>query len=942
MPPRPALLPPLAAALFLLSGAIALVYQVIWFRRLAHAFGSSSLAGTAVLAGFLLGLGLGAWAFGRLADRLRRPLFAYGLLEVGIALYALAFGTILDLANRGLLAFYPLLEDAPGLHALARLAVAFFVLAPPCALMGATLPMLVRALASPLVGLGLPTAWMYAANTCGAALGCYLAGFHLLPALGLVRTLQGAVAVNLLVAGLALVLGRRVQPGAPARGPVAAEDPALRAGRSPRAIELAACAAGAGALVLQIAWIRQLALVLGGTTYAFSAMLFVVLLGIGVGSLAAPLLLGRRRSPARVAVLLTLAIAAVTLLGQAPLPALAEWVGAARMLRGTDLGNAAVCLGASALLELLPSLGAGLLFPLLVEATGSSAARAGSTVGRLYAWNTLGTTLGAVTAHALLVPRLGTDGAVAVAVVCYLAVGWLAVGVLGPAESLRWRALLVVAGAAGLLLAPRHDPRALERGLYLYGLEGRDVLADAEVLFHRAGASMNVLVTGHGPHRSLRVNGKVDASTFEADQRTQLGTAYLPRFLHPDARRVLVIGHGSGATSGASLLFPGTEVTSVEIEPAVADAARHFERINHSPERSPGFRLRIEDGRAHLAGTRERYDLILTEPSNPWIAGIANLFTREFYLAARARLEPGGVLGQWIQTYALSERDYVSVVRTILDVFEHGALLRLTSGDTMLLASDRPLGPDAATARRAQALVSAQPRVRADLVATFRSDDVRGLLAHHLLLDDAGVRALASSVPDARVLTDADLRLEFDAPRRLFLAPEDEPGAALETALLRHLDPAAYGERLRAMEAGPAQLGPVIGIASLLRHRGHEAAARGMLAQVLTIDPDQPLALAGLLALAPEERFEERARRLVDLDPATTLATAADLARRQLLEPALALLDHLAATTPPSATLELRRAELLERLARPQEGQAARTRALELDPLAAAPRTPGP
>ncbi len=939
MPPRAALLPLLAGALFLVSGAVALVYQVIWFRRLAHAFGSSSLAGTAVLAGFLLGLGLGAWAFGRLADRLRRPLFAYGLLEVGIALYALAFGPILNGAGRGLLALHPLLEDAPGVLALARLAVAFAVLAPPCALMGATLPLLVRALAGPLAGLGLPTAWMYAANTCGAALGCYLAGFHLLPALGLTRTLHGAVAVNLAVAGLALAFGRRASPGAP---PPRVGSEADREERPARAIELAACAAGAGALVLQIAWIRQLALVLGGTTYAFSAMLFVVLLGIGLGSLAAPLLLGRGRSPARAAAVLTLAIAALTLLGQAPLPALAEWVGAARALRGTDLGNAAVCLGASAVLELLPSLGAGVLFPLLVEATGSGAARAGRTVGRVYAWNTLGTTLGAVVAHALLVPRLGTGGAVVAAVACYLLVGWLVVGGLGFAERLRWRGLLLGAGAAVLLLAPRQDPRELERGLYLYGLEGRDVLRDAEVVFHRAGASMNVLVTAHGVHRSLRVNGKVDASTFEADQRTQLGTAYLPRFLHPEARRVLVIGHGSGATSGASLLFPGTEVTSVEIEPAVAEAARHFERINHSPERSPGFRMRIEDGRAHLAGTRERYDLILTEPSNPWIAGIANLFTREFYLAARARLEPGGVLGQWIQTYALSERDYVSVVRTILDVFEHAALLRLTSGDTMLLASDRPLAPDAASARRAQALVDAQPRVRADLVSTFRSADVRGLLAHHLVLDDLGVRALAASVPDAIVLTDSDLRLEFDAPRRLFQRPEDEPGAALETALLRHLDPAAYGARLRAMEVGPGQLGPVIGIASLLRHRGLDAAARGVLEEALALDPDQALALAGLLALAPEEHFEQRARRLAALDPAVALASAGDLARQGRVQAALDLVDLLATTAPNSATLQLRRADLLERLGRAEEARAARERARELDPLAAAARAGGP
>lgn len=938
MAPRTHALPVFAATLFLVSGATALVYQLIWFKRLAHAFGSSSLAMTAVLAGFLLGLGLGALAFGPLADRLRRPLAGYGLLEAGIALYALAFGPILGLAEGGLRLLYPILEGLPLAQALVRLLAAFAVLALPCALMGATLPMLVRALAGPLRGLGLSTSWMYAANTGGAALGCYLAGFHLLPALGLVNTLHLAVAVNLLLAALALAVGMRAFERDPLPGRAADLAPPPAGASVPaRPLGLAALASGAAALILQLAWARQLSLVLGGTTYAFSAMLFVVLLGIGLGSLAAPSFLARRRDPLPVAVAIGLGVVATTLVGQACLPALTEWVGALRNLRGTHLGNAAVCVGASAILQFLPSFGAGLLFPLLVDATGAGPGGAGRAVGRIYAWNTLGTTLGAVLAHLALVPQLGTDGAVLVALALYLIL--VALLAQGRAARPRWRVRIGMAAAfaAAVWLAPRHDPLRIERGLYLYGYENRHVFVGVDLLYHRAGASANVLVTGHGSERSLRVNGKVDASTLEIDQRTQLGTAYLPRFLHPSAQTVLVIGQGSGATAGASLLFPDTHVTVIEIEPAVVEASRLFESINHSPERSPAFRILVEDGRTHIAGTRERYDLILTEPSNPWIAGIANLFTREFYVLARRCLEPGGILGQWIQTYSLSEEEYVSVVLAILDVFENVALLRLSSGDTMLIASDRPLVPDAATLDRAQALVQAQPRVRADLMTTFRTDDVRSLIARHLLLDDSSVRALVGAAPQALMLTDGNLRLEYTAPQRLYHEPPSELGASLGARLLGYMDPLAYAHLLRAIEAGPLQADAVVETASILRFQRHDRLARALLELALDLDPRNAYALAGLLALAPEDSFDERLELLSESNPTLAHETALELARGERYGNALAIVERLQVGAPTSGTLERTRANLLERLGRREEAAAARALARELDPLLGVP-----
>src|SRR6185295_17020180 len=238
--------------------------------------------------------------------------------------------------------------------------------------------------------------------------------------------------------------------------------------------------------------------------------------------------------------------------------------------------------------------------------------------------------------------------------------------------------------------------------------EGRNVL------YYKEGAACNVIVTEHFIDRALAVNGKVDA-TSQGDMDMQLGIAYLPRFLRPEAKNVLVIGYGSGTTSGASLLFPGTKVTCCEIEPAVYGASDEFSRVNHQPDKNPNFKILFDDGRSHLQGTRDHYDLILSEPSNPWLAGVASLFTTEFYALCREKLGGRGVLGQWIQLYSFSDAEYALVIRTATSSFKYAALLRISSSDTVLLCSDAPILPDRATIDASQELLEALPAVRADL-----------------------------------------------------------------------------------------------------------------------------------------------------------------------------------------------------------------------------------
>ncbi len=823
-----------AVLLFFVSGATGLAYEVLWFRRFSHLWGASTLAMGAVVSSFLLGLGLGAHALGRRADRMASPLRGYGWCELGIGIFALLVPVECAALGRVADALYPALHGIPVLHTVARCLLTFAVIGPPCVLMGGTFPLLVRQFVRGEVG---PTAGLlYAVNTVGAALGCYLAGFHLLPALGLSGTNLLAAALNLAVAGAALLLSRRLGP-APA--PAAEAPPAPSSWvPSPGALSTASAITGFAALLLQMVWTRQLCVMLGGSTYALTSTLFVILLGIGIGSLLFRAAVARLADPASAAGwalgLLVLSAGAGRLL----VPLLTVAVGLSGPLRSLPLGNAAVCVAASAAIELLPSIGMGFVFPLLVHLTRSGAAGAGRAVGRLYGWNTAGSVFGASATAPVGLALLGGAWTMAAGLSLYLVAALLLLPVRGR------RALAVVAGVALLSIAgvalgaTRLDPRVTDQGMFMYGYRDPE---RRTLLYFKEGASCNVAVTEHRVDRALSVNGKVDA-TSEGDMDMQLGIAYLPRFLRPAAKNVLVIGYGSGTTSGASLLFPRTRVTCCEIEPAVYAASEFFSPQNHDPASNPAFSVVFDDGRSHLQGSADRFDLILSEPSNPWLAGVASLFTREFYESCRKKLGDRGVLAQWIQLYSFSEEEYALVIRTVTGSFAHACLLRISSSDTILLASDAPILPSRVDIDAAQRLVDATPAIRADLEKYLDSADVRSLLLERLLLDEAGLKRLASRSKSTAQNTDLNLRLEFDAPLRLFssdLNPESDTGPMiLESTgsdwILRMI--ADWG-------CGRGQLPALRLLANLLSKNRAEAAAADVLDQILRIDPDDPAAL---------------------------------------------------------------------------------------------------
>lgn len=905
-----------ASLLFFASGVTGLAYEVIWFKRFAHVWGSSNIALAAVVASFLCGLGIGAHLIGRRADHVAQPLRWYGWSELGIGALALLVPWELHVLAMVGVRLDQALPLSPALRFFVQFLVTLLVIGPPCVLMGGTLPLLVRQFSAQDESLSESTGWFYALNTFGAAVGCLLSGFLLLPTWGLLATNNLTALGNLAVGGMALRLtnplaarGKKGQShGASDRKEAAAPIPT--AAISSLRVYFAAALAGAAALVLQIVWNRQLAVTLGGSTYAFSSTLFVVLFSIALGSLLYHWRLKRYGNSPYLYAAVILVIAVGVLAGQFAWPALCRWAGSAKGARASATYNAWLCIAIGSAMQLVPSLGGGVLFPLLAQWTRERGASAGRVIGNLYAWNTLGAILGATCTAMALFPTIGTAGATGLAVALYVA-SLLVLQEFGNRRAIGTTLAYAVVGGALAWVASRPiDPRETNTGYYMYGV----IPTDYNVKFFREGPASNVMVGELRNVSSLRVNGKVDAST-GIDMETQLGLAYFARLFRPDAREVAVIGFGSGATSGASALFPDTRVVCCEIEPAVYAAAPHFAEVNHKPYESPQFSLVIADGRSYIQSANRTFDLIVSEPSNPWLAGVSNLFTRDFFTSVRERLGERGVFVQWVQTYNFSIAEYALILRTMRTVFPHVSLVTLAGGaDTLIIASASSLDRTPDQVAQMQTLVDGSAEIQKDLDKYFGAHNVQHLLLAHYALDEEGIKRLLAADPQDVINTDLNMRLEFDAPLRLFQVKQ-ELAFAVNLAI----------KQLR----NPAMIERLAGQMGLDRN---SAACRLALAK-LHREQSQSVAKKDKAKFFDDARAELEAAR--HADPAS-LEVLAELGSLNMLTGKLpeALESYQEALKKGSDTAAVNTAigSLLLQFQRPAESLKYMERAIELDP----------
>jgi len=773
--PGPSLLP--LALVFAVSGCAGLFQEVAWARALGQSLGSSLAALTAVLAAFLGGLGLGsALGAGALADRSRDPLRLYALLEGLLAIGGLAAPLIVSALPRVLSIAGPAC-GSDRLLALLRLALAVAALLPCALLMGATFPCLVRAALRRAPVPGTTVATLCGANALGAAAGALLGSFASLPGLGTRGTFLLAAGLNALAASAALVLARREparpSPAAAPAGEAASVVPDVRRTADAPLLLVAALLSGMVGAVLQVGWTRVAALAFGSTVYALGTTLATYILGLGLG----PLLVRRRLGSGDPLRTSALALGGVGLSSLVLVPILGRLPLVAALLSGwlEPPPLTLLLLQFAVLLALLaiPAMAQGAVFPALTALASGSPSDAHRPAARLYAASTWGSVLGFVLAGFVTLPHLGTRRSLIAASTMSLVLAAL----VWRSRPARWSA--VAAGALGLVvlalgisaLLPGWETDLVSGGGVLYGpvyraaSGGRGRVREwmrrrGEVLYAREdGVGMVTVRRSPTGVLSLQINCKTEAST-GGDMSTQLLSAHLPLLLHPSPGKALVIGLASGITLGAAERHPLRSIEVIEIAPAVLAAARLFDPWSGRALDDGRVRVVVDDARGRLLARPDRYDVIASQPSNPWVAGVSNLFTVEFYRLVRSRLNAGGLFCQWVQAYRLSPDDFRGIVASFLQVFPDATLWEESAGggDYFLLGGDAPLRIDPAR------LVPEERRAAWDDLRRGGVDDVVDLLTRFVSGPD-GLRLLAEG---ARLHTDDNPYLETHAPLTMF------------------------------------------------------------------------------------------------------------------------------------------------------------------------------
>jgi spermidine synthase len=770
----------LGACLFF-SGAASLVMEVAWSRALSLVLGNSHQAVATVVASMMTGLFLGSLLAARFLQRIRHLPRAYGLLEIGIGLYGALTPLIFKLVA---LFLGPLYSLPSGAFLFLRFLLVFGILLPPSAGMGATLPVVTAAVSAGFPGKprdsGSVGGWLYGINTLGAFLGTLAGGFLLLPGLGLLKATLTGAGTSLAVGTLVWLLSGSFlrQERAPA---TPAEKPAQELGM-PIILPLYA-ASGFIALVYEITWTRVLAPVAGSSVYSFTLILAAILAGIGAGSLILSTRIGRWIHPGRGFVagqILLGGVAFGSLWGLKFYPQLILKVAlehpsdAQAFLLREFLTFGAIVLPPGILL--------GALFPFASRLLQSLEAESGADVGKVYAWNTAGSLLGSLAAGFFLVETIGSEKTLALACIASVSLG-LAGLVLAPGRLFR-----PVAASLALLLAliiPIFPPTwdlyrmttgvtQLLRNIREMGPGGRpEALSalskapDVHIMFHKEGKTSTVTVIREWFDRWLRVDGKTDASTLSTEMQTQVLLGQTPMFFAPHAQDICVIGYGSGVTANAVLTHPIRRVDIVEIEQQVIAASPLFEVVNHRPLSDPRHHLIIDDARTALAYRPQQYDVVISEPSNPWMAGVNNLFTAEFYRLVRKRLKPGGVFCQWLQSYELSDDSMQTIMNTVASSFPYTHLFAShMEADTFILGSDRPLKLEP----EAVQLFPDRPRVREDLarVGITQLSDLAILYTSPLQKPAAGT--LLNTDDNSLIQYRAPLEmLKGEEPRRAFI-----------------------------------------------------------------------------------------------------------------------------------------------------------------------------
>lgn len=780
----------LVPLLFFCSGATALIYEIIWSKYLALIFGSTIQAQTLVLAVFMGGLALGNWLFGRRADLMEKPLRVYGVVEILIGVYAAGFHALYTLADGMFVSFAGGFLEQRTMLLLLKALWSVGLLLGPAILMGGTLPLLAAWLQKRSREAERNSARFYSINTLGALAGAWLAGFILVQQYGVKNTLLLTAVANALIGLGAVFLGSSEKPfGETAdkkrggKSKTAEPVPAVAASTASAALPKAACAivfiTGATSMGLEVLASRTLSMIFGSSLQAFALMLIAFILGIGIGSFV----VASWRKPRFITegTTVVLLVGAAAMIGIFLLTA-QQWALLYLKIRN-GLGEEnkylhhQIISSVIAIIVLgIPAAMIGGVLPLWIRLS-STAGGLAERIGRLLTWNTIGAVTGALFTGFVLMPMAGLR---------------LAFGIIG-----------AVLGLAALFIARRNrEPNAVlvsgfavaaVLGISIVGKENwqylltsgifrvrekevsarffKDQREKDNIIFYEDGADATVSVVtdrNRTPESEtvLTINGKPDASTL-GDLSTQYMLAHLPFLMHPYSKDVFVLGFGSGITAGALLGHPIKSLVMAENCQPVLNAAPIFEPWNRGVLTNPVTRIYREDARTVLKLSPKSYDIIISEPSNPWVAGMSSVFSREFYELAASRLNQGGLFCQWFHIYEMSDDLVALILRTVRSVFPAMEIWETRSGDLILVGSKKRWTTSTLVFQEA----FQRPQVRQDLARI-------GIMSPEIVL----VRQLASQdtahfIPgDGRLHSDFEPILDYEAPKAFY---EGVPAYAL-------------------------------------------------------------------------------------------------------------------------------------------------------------------
>jgi spermidine synthase len=766
---------PKLAPLLFGSGMCALIYQIAWFREFRMVFGASTAATAAVLAIFIGGLGAGGLVLGGRADRHPRPVSFYGQLEMLVAVFAALTPLFLWIARWAYVSLGGTSRLGLFAGSAVRLILSAIVLGVPTFLMGGTLPAAARGVEADDDLARRSTGLLYGVNTLGAVVGCSMSTFFMLERFGTRMTLWIACAVNLVVAIVAQRIGRDAPPITAPVAPASATDPIERSAAAPQWFSLSAAGiVGFAFFLMEMVWYRMLGPILGGTVFTFGLILAVALLGIGLGG-AWYATFGKNRRA-------TLSAFAATCLLEALFMAVPYALGDrvaiwTLLLRSFGVfGFSGLLLGWTiiTLIVVLPAaFVAGLQFPLLIALLGGGRENVGKQIGLAYAFNTVGAIVGSLSGGFGLLPALTAPGCWRLVIWVLAALGFEA-AVLGYNRSGRRAlalafpiasivAISLLVRATGPTAVWRHSPIGVGR------VEAESTSSESAMRGWMNDERRTVRWQADGVESSVAlsnaqgwafiVNGKIDGSA-RGDAATQVMGGLVGAILHPQPKSALVIGLGTGSTAGWLGSVPSIErVDVVEFEPVIKQVAAACLSVNRNVMQNPKVHITVGDAREVLLTSPSTYDIIFSEPSNPYRAGIASLFTREYYEAVVSRLNRGGLFLQWVQAYNVDAQAVRTIYATLQSAFPVIETWELAANDLLLVASRDPITYDADAIR---ARILEEP-FKSALAGAWRAIDVEGFFAHYVAR--ASMAEALAQAEHGRLNTDDRTLVEFGFAR---------------------------------------------------------------------------------------------------------------------------------------------------------------------------------